>query len=154
MTANIVIALVEVQNGVDMYLKFVSPLHQLPDKVGRFLGAVDVIHQVAHTVDDYKPNARSVDYSLFYDFKPQGGCKLTQGGKFQILRVCVGRQFRQSQSALHDLLAMVWTLLGVEIEDCALVVGKLGGIAQHLTVHERCPDNGSDIECLFALCLS
>ena len=35
------------------------------------LGAVDVIHQVAHTVDDYKPDAGSVDYRLFYDFKAQ-----------------------------------------------------------------------------------
>ena len=28
---------------------------------------------------------------LFYDFKAQRGCKLTQGGKFKILRMCIGR---------------------------------------------------------------
>lgn len=63
MTTGVVIALVEVQNGVDMYLELVSPFHQLADKVGRFLGAVDVVHKVAHTVDDYKSDTGSVDLS-------------------------------------------------------------------------------------------
>ena len=96
MTTSIVIALVEVQNGVDMYLELVSPFHQLADKVGGFLGAVDVIHQVAHTVDDYKSDTRSVDYRLFNDLKAQCGCKLAQGRKLQMFRMSVGRQFRQS----------------------------------------------------------
>ncbi len=29
---------------------------------------------------------------------------------------------------------MVWTLLGVEVEDCTLVIGKLGDIAQNLSI--------------------
>ena len=93
MTTGIVIAFIEMQNRMDMYLELVSPLHKLADEVGGFLGAVDVIHQVAHTVDDYKSDTGSIDYRLFNDLKAQGGCKLTQSGKFQILRVCVGRQF-------------------------------------------------------------
>ena len=136
MATGIVIALVEVQNGVDMYLELVSPFHQLADKVGRFLGAVDVIHQVAHTVDDYKSYTGSVDYSLFNDLKAQCGCKLAQCRKLQMFRMGVGRQFRQSQGSLHYLLTMIRTLFGIEVEDCALVVGKLGGIAQYLTVYE------------------
>jgi hypothetical protein len=71
-----------------------------------------------------------------------------------MLRMYVGRQLRQSQSALHDLLTMIRTLLGVEVEDCALVIRKLGGIAKNLAVNERSTDNGSDIESLFTLCLS
>ena len=128
MTTGIVVALVEMQNRVDMYLELVSPFHQLADKVGRFLGAVDVIHQVTHTVDDYKPDTGSVDYRLFDDFKAQRGRKLAQSGKLQVLRMCVGWQFRKSQGALHDLLAMIRTLLGVEVEDCALIIRKLGSV--------------------------
>lgn len=41
---------------------------------------------------------------------------------------------------------MIRTLLGIKIEDCALVIGKLGGIAQYLTIDERCTDDSSDIE--------
>lgn len=85
MTPGVVIALVEMQNGVDMYLELVSPFHQLADKVGGFLGAVDVIHQVPHTVDDNKSYTGSVDYSLFNDLKAQCRCKLAQGGELQML---------------------------------------------------------------------
>lgn len=48
---------------------------------------------------------------------------------------------------------MVGALLGIKVEDCALVIGKLGGIAQYLAIDKRCPDDGSDIEglLLFAL---
>lgn len=154
MTTRIVIAFVEVQDRMDMYLILISPFHQLADKVCRFFGAVDVIHQVAHTVDDYKSYTGSVDYRLFDNFKAQGWCELTQSGELQMFRMSVGRQFRQSQGTIHYLLAMIRALLGIEVEDCALVVGKLGCVAQYFAVDERCPDDGSDIEGLFALCLT
>ena len=49
---------------------------------------------------------------------------------------------------------MIRTLFGIEVEDCALVIGELGCVAQYLAVDERCPDYGGDIEGLFALCLT
>ena len=51
MAARIVVAFVQVQDGMDMDFSFVRPLHQLRNKVGRFAGAVDVVCQVADTVD-------------------------------------------------------------------------------------------------------
>lgn len=129
MTTGVVIALVEMQNRMDMYLEFIGPFHQLADKVGGFLGAVDVIHQVAHTVDDYKSYTGRVDYRLFNDLKAQSGCKLTQCGELQMLRMSVGRQFRQPQGSLHDFLTMIRTLFGIEIEYSALVIGELGCVA-------------------------
>lgn len=38
---------------------------------------------------------------------------------------------------------------GIEVEDCALVVEKLGCVAQYLAIDKRCSDNGCDIEYLF-----
>ena len=71
-----------------------------------------------------------------------------------MLRVGVGRQLCQSQRSLHNLLTMIRALFGVEIKDCAFVIGELCGVAQYFAVDERCSDNGGDIECLFALCLT
>lgn len=46
---------------------------------------------------------------------------------------------------------MMGTLLGVEVENCALVVRKLRNVAQYLLVGKCRRENGTDVECLFAL---
>lgn len=48
---------------------------------------------------------------------------------------------------------MIRALFGVEIKDCALVIGELCGVAQYFTIDERSPDNGGDIEGLLLLAL-
>ncbi len=63
----------------------------------------------------------------------------------------VERQTGKLQCPANHLLTMIGTLLGVEVEDSPLVVGKFGYISQHLPVHQRSRNDGTDIKSLLAL---
>lgn len=52
MSSGVIIALVEVQHGVQVDVSLASPLHQIAHKACRLGGVVDVEHQVTDAVDD------------------------------------------------------------------------------------------------------
>ena len=73
---------------------------------------------------------------------------------FGVVAMAVKKQSGKLRGTFHHMLAMVWALLGVEIEDVAFVIRKLGYVAEHLAVGKCSGKYSTHVESLFALCLS
>ena len=52
MSSRVVIALVQVQHGMDVYVVHIGPPHEVVDYLYGFSGRVDVVDKVADAVDD------------------------------------------------------------------------------------------------------
>ena len=65
--------------------------------------------------------------------------------------ILIGRQSGKAQNTFHDLMAMVLALLGINIENFALVRWQICRILQNLVILQRSRNNGGNVECLFAL---
>ena len=78
MPARIVVAFVQVQDGMDMDFAFVRPLHQLRNKVGRFTGTIDVVRQIADAVDHDQSEAVDFIDSVLDLLQPVFGRKTAQ----------------------------------------------------------------------------
>ena len=52
MTACVLVILVLMEDGMDMYLPVISPPHQFGYYIGGFTGRIDVIDEVSDAIDD------------------------------------------------------------------------------------------------------
>lgn len=149
--AGVFIILVLVQDGVDVDLPVVGPLHEMGDDVGRLLGRVDIVEQVADAIYNHQTEVGDgadgmVDYG-----QPHVGREFAQRQHHQIVGIPLLGQSRQPQDAPQYLLAVGPSLLGVDVEDAPLLFGEGGAVVQHRAVRQGRRGEGRDVECLFAL---
>ena len=154
MPARIVVALIQVQDGMDMDFTLVRPLHQLRNKVGRFAGAVDVVHQIADAVDHDQSEVVDFIDSLLDLLQPIFGCITTQAQELQQRRMRIGGQSRQPQNPAQHPFAMEAALLRIDVEDAPLLRRQRGRIVQHRAARHSCRHDRANVERLFALRLS
>ena len=77
---------------LDVYKR--QPLHQLRNKVGRFAGAVGVVHQIADAVDHDQSEVVDFIDSRLDLLQPIFGCITTQAQELQQRRMRIGGQSR------------------------------------------------------------
>lgn len=78
MAARVVVAFVQVQDGMDMDFALVRSLHQFRDEVGRFTGTIDVVRQIADAVDHDQSEAVDFIDSLLDLLQPVFSRKTAQ----------------------------------------------------------------------------
>ena len=74
------------------------------------------------------PHVGRVDYRPFNHFKAHHGSVDASAANLRSW-VNIGREFGKTQGAFHHLLTVVMALLGVEVEDGALIIRELRSIA-------------------------
>ena len=121
MPTGVVVRLVLVEDGVQVQLVLVRPLHQLGDDAGRLRRGVDVVDEVAHTVDDDKAEVFRAPDGYIDDGEAFLRRVLPEGKELQTAAVLVFGQTCQAKDALHHLLAVVSALFRIDIEDVVLV---------------------------------
>ena len=151
MSAGVVVALVLVEDGVQVNLMLVRPLHEFRNDTSGFGWRIDVIDKVTHTVDDDQPKIVSMPDGSIYDSQPFFWRILAKGKKLQPGLIVAFWQSGQTQDALHYPLAVVGALLRIHVEDVSFVLREMGGIAQYGMVGQCRCDQSRQVESLFTL---
>ena len=154
MASGIVVRLVLVKHGVDVYLPFVSPLHHFRDDGCRFARAVDVHNEVTQTVNDDKPKSIRLPDGFLHHEDADRRRIFAQHEEVEVAGKLVGGQPCQCQYALHHFQTVATALLGVDVQYLALVIGKRSPVIQDCSVGECCRNDCRYIECLLALRLA
>ena len=124
MAACVFIILVLVQDGVNVDLLVVGPLHEPGDDVGRLLGRVDIVEQVADAIYNHQTEVGDSADGMVDNGQPQVGRKFAQRQHHQVVGILLFGQSRQPQDAPQYLLAVGTSLLGVDVEDAPLLFGE------------------------------
>lgn len=122
--ACVFIILVLVQDGVDVDLPVVSPLHEPGDDVGRLLGRVDIVEQVADAIYNHQTEVGKGADGMVDNGQPQVGRKFAQCQHHQVVGILLFGQSRQPQDAPQYLLAVGTSLLSVDVEDARFSLGN------------------------------
>lgn len=122
--AGVFIILVLVQDGVDMDLPVVGPLHETGDDVGRLLGRVDVVEQVADAIYNHQTEAGDGADDMIDNGQPHVGREFAQRQHHQVVGILLFGQSRQPQDASQHLLAVGTSLLGVDVRMPRFSSGK------------------------------
>ena len=125
----VLVPFVLVQDGMDVDMSFPRPCHQQGYYLCGFTGAVDVVHHVPYSVNDYQPDILGAVDCLPHDCYALFGRVLPQDKKFKVFVVFVCGQSRHAQYPLCDLCAVVGALFGVHIEYFPLVLGQFSRVA-------------------------
>lgn len=149
--AGIFIILVLVQDGVDVDLPVVGPLHEPGDNVGRLLGRVDIVEQVADAIYNHQTEVGDGADGMVDNGQPHVGREFAQCQHHQVVGILLFGQSRQPQDAPQYLLAVGPSLLSVNVEDAPLPLGKGGAVVEHRAVLQGCRGEGRDVEGLLAL---
>ena len=149
--ACVFIILVLVQDGVDVDLPVVGPLHEPGDDVGRLLGRVDIVEQVADAIYNHQTEVGNGADGMVDNGQPHVGRKFAQRQHHQVVGIPLLGQSRQPQDASQYLLAVGTSLFGIDVEDAPLLFGKGGAVVQHRAIRQGCRGEGRDVEGLLAL---
>lgn len=149
--AGVFIILVLVQDGVDVDLPVVGPLHETGDDVGRLLGRVDIVEQVADAIYNHQTESGDGADGMVDNGQPHVGREFAQRQHHQVVGILLFVQSRQPQDAPQYLLAVGPSLFGIDVEDAPLLLGEGGAVVQHRAVRQGRRGEGRDVEGLFAL---
>ena len=152
--ARVFIILVLVQDGVDVDLPVVGPLHETGDDVGRFLGRVDVVEQVADAIYNHQTEVGNSADGMVDNGQPHVGREFAQRQHHQVVGILLLGQSRQPQDASQHLLAVGTSLLSVNVEDATLPLGEGGAVVEHRAVRHGRRREGRNVEGLLAFGLS
>lgn len=128
--AGVFIILVLVQDGMDVDLPVVGPLHETGDDVGRLLGRVDVVEQVSDAIYNHQTEVGDGADGMVDNGQPHVGREFAQRQHHQVVGILLFGQSRQPQDAPQYLLAVGSSLLGVDVEDAPLPLGEEGAVVQ------------------------
>ena len=134
-----------------MDLPVVGPLHEPGDDVGRLLGRVDVVEQVADAIYNHQAEVGNSADGMVDNGQPYVGRKFAQRQHHQVVGIPLLGQSRQPQDAPQYLLAVGTSLLGVDVEDAPLLLGEGGSVVEHRAVRQGCRGESRDVEGLLAL---
>lgn len=152
MPSGVVVSLIEVQHSVQVDVSLACLLHQVAHKACRLGGVVDVEHQVTDAIDDDQAHVGGVVDGMADNLSALiRGSDGSEVAEFQLLGFSVEWQPRQPKNALHHQLAVVRALLGVEVKDITLALGKARPIFQYLSISEGRGYQGTHIESLLRL---
>ena len=136
---------------MDVDVPFSRPCHQQGDYFRGFAGAVDVVHHIPYSVNDYQPDVFSPVDCLPHDCYTLFGRVFPQDEELKVLMVAACRQSRHAQAAPCHFRTVVGALFGVHIEYFPLVFGQFRRIVQYRSIFQRSSHDCGDVECLLAL---
>ena len=115
MSACVLIALVLMNDGVDVKIVFFRPIHQMVDYKSGFAGIVNVKHQVTDAVNDYQPDSRGVPNLMVNHADAVFHRIFTESVIFYALLDFRVAPVGQSSDTLEYSEGVIFALLGVEV---------------------------------------
>ena len=99
-----------------------------------FAWRVDVVHQISYTVNYHKTDTLNSSECFTDNLPASFGCMFTQDDEEKIFAVLLDVAPCQPHNAFEYLIAMVETLLGINIENLAFLLWQICRVLQHLTI--------------------
>ena len=154
MTTSVLITLVLVKDGVNVYLLVKSKTHQQGWDGCCLMRIVDVIKKVSNSVNDHQSYIGHCANQGFDNCHTCVRIILAKCDHQQVIGIGILRKIEQLGYTLQHLLTMYLSLLSIEVKDETLVLRKLCPIVEHRSVRQSSCNHRWYVEGLFTLGLT
>lgn len=123
-TTGILVILVLMENGMNVNLAVIRPLHESGNNIGRFTWGIDVIKKVSDAIYNHQSEIEDCADSLFDYSQTYRRGVLAQSQHNQIVWILVLRESGKAQDSFQYLLAMMASLFCINVQNSSLILWK------------------------------
>src|SRR5574344_448522 len=119
---------------MDVKVIYTCPCHEYCHYICRFLAIVYVIHQISKTINNYKSNLLVFTQGIINESNSKFRCVLTQAPKQKTWVILLNRKPRKLIDSLQNIMAMVFALLSIKIENLPFPLRKTCPVIEYCRI--------------------